>query len=202
MTKTIFTHKSKGTKLTFVKDLDSKISIVKNENGDEMTIANITLSRWYDSEEVKTEEVKVEEAKTDEVKTATENTNEKTKKSARKIITLDEVINSAYISTSITGATENGPLTASIYVYSYGKFTRSEAIIYLGDDTYRFGTVMTYEGDVVSSYYLLNDSKVGLETIQRKGINSAVSILADQLNLSGDLLKAILMTSRDVARGV
>lgn len=198
MTKTIYTHKSKGTKLTLVEAVDAKTSIVLNEEGVKIPMANITLSRWYDSEEVEVVETQPE------VETKVEATEVKAapKKGARKMITLDEVIESSYISASFTGKTEDEELTADIYVYGHGKFTRTEAVIYLGADVYRFGTVMTYEGEVVSSYYLLNDSKVGLETIQRKGVNSAVAILSDQLNLSGDLLKSILMKSRSMFQGL
>lgn len=193
--KTIFTHKTKGTQLTLISTIDSKKSLVLDSEGNELEIATITLTRWYDVEEVEDQEVVVEdqEVKDQEVKSS--------KSAKAKTITLNEVYDVAHFSLSTKVEDEDQTLNFSIINYYHGKSLRTEAVIKTATEVYRFGSVFNPDTfKVISSYYLVNDSKDGLESIQRKGIKTAAPVLAEKLEISQSLVESVLCLTRKHAQ--
>lgn len=188
MAKTIFTHKNKGTQLTLVKALDVKTTIVLTEEGVEMPMANITLSRWYTVETIEEVEAQpvVEAAEEVEVK-----------RNGSKMISYEDVVEAAGKAISIVAE----GIDTDIFTYTYGKSLRAEAIIHLDGNIYRLGSVLNpTNGKVVSSYYLVNDSKDGLESIQRKGVKAAAEALSSVMALNVDQIMAVISESRRVAQ--
>ena len=188
MTKTIYTHKSKGTKLTLVEAVDAKTSIVLNEEGVEMPVANITLSRWYNVEVVEDQPTIEDAVKTEEAEV---------KRNGSKMIKYEDVVEAAGKAISIVAE----GIDTDIFTYTYGKSLRAEAIIHLDGNIYRLGSVLNpTNGKVVSSYYLVNDSKDGLESIQRKGVKAAAEALSSVMALNVDQITAVISESRRVAQ--
>lgn len=188
MTKTIYTHKSKGTKLTLVEAVDAKTSIVLNEEGVEMPVANITLSRWYNVEVVEDQPTIEDAVKTEEADV---------KRNGSKTIKYEDVVEAAGRAISVQAE----GIDTDIYTYAYGKSLRAEAIVFLDGNIYRLGSVLNpTNGKVVSSYYLVNDSKDGLESIQRKGVKAAAEALSSTMALNVDQIMAVISESRRVAQ--
>lgn len=188
MTKTIYTHKSKGTKLTLVEAVDAKTTLVLTEEGVEIPMANITLSRWYDVEVVEDQLAIEDVVKTEEVEV---------KRNGSKMIKYEDVVEAAGRAISVQAE----GIDTDIYTYSYGKSFRAEAIVYLDGNIYRLGSVLNpTNGKVVSSYYLVNDSKDGLESIQRKGVKAAAEALSSVMALNVDQITAVISESRRVAQ--
>ena len=188
MTKTIYTHKSKGTKLTLVEAVDAKTSIVLNEEGVEMPVANITLSRWYNVEVVEDQPTIEDAVKTEEAEV---------KRNGSKMIKYEDVVEAAGKAISIVAE----GIDTDIFTYTYGKSLRAEAIVHLDGNIYRLGSVLNpTSGKIVSSYYLVNDSKDGLESIQRKGVKAAAEALSSVMALNVDQITAVISESRRVAQ--
>lgn len=196
--KTIYTHKTKGTKLTFVKHFDAKTIIVLTEEGQEISMAAITLNRWYDvteEAEAQVEEVKAEETKEMEV---TQEIQEAIESRRNRMISLNDLMEAAYMSAS---ATINN-IECDLYAYGADKSDRIEAVIEVNGDYYRFGTVFNPETKkVASSYYLKNDSKAGFESIQRKSPKVAAPFLAAEMNMPVETVLAAILKSRVVFQG-
>ena len=112
MTKTIYTHKSKGTKLTLVEAVDAKTSIVLNEEGVEMPEANITLSRWYNVEVVEDQPTIEDAVKTEEADV---------KRNGSKTIKYEDVVEAAGRAISVQAE----GIDTDIYTYAYGKSLRA-----------------------------------------------------------------------------